>query len=121
MKQDSASQNAQPHSLEEMRNQIDQIDKQIVTLFEERMAVSRSIAAYKKQHQLEIRDADREAAVLESRAGLTQDPDLVPAVKRLFTCLMYLSREAQESQLCMNPAAVKSAEDTVDKTSSPGV
>ena len=40
--------------LKELRDQIDQIDIQIQDLFEQRMDVVKSVAAYKKQHQLPV-------------------------------------------------------------------
>ena len=38
-------------SLEELRTQIDGIDKKMLELFQQRMEVSKQIAAYKQQHQ----------------------------------------------------------------------
>ena len=42
------------------RREIDKIDDQIVDLFAQRMAVAKEIAAYKKAHNLPIRDGGRE-------------------------------------------------------------
>ena len=50
--------------LKELRGKIDSIDAQLVDLFKQRMAVSRDIAAYKKEHSLPTLDAGRERALL---------------------------------------------------------
>jgi len=60
--------------LSQCRAEIDAIDRQIVALFEQRMQVSRDVAAYKHAHQINILDASREQAVLQSRADMTHDP-----------------------------------------------
>ena len=86
-------------SLEEMRKAIDCIDTELVRLFEARMRVSHEIACYKQAQHLQVLDAGREETVLKSRAAMVSDPSLIPAVIRLFTCIMSLSREAQHQVL----------------------
>ena len=60
------------------RQQIDEIDKQITVLLEERMKVVAAVAAYKKAHRMPVLDATREAAVLDKVAVFTSDKLLVP-------------------------------------------
>ena len=50
--------------LQTCRSEISQIDEQIVSLFQKRMALSREIALYKKENRLPIYDSERERAVL---------------------------------------------------------
>ena len=88
--------NASP-SLPEMREAIDRIDEEIVRLFEARMEQSRKIARYKQIHHLDVLDAGREEAVLKNRAAMVRDPLLAPAARKLFTCIMAISREAQHT------------------------
>ena len=54
------------------RQQIDEIDKQITALLEERMKAVAAVAAYKKAHRMPVLDASREAAVLDKVAALLQ-------------------------------------------------
>lgn len=82
-------------SLDESRKAIDRIDTQIVRLFAERMQQSRIIAEYKKAHSLPILNAEREAAVLQSRAEMTDDPHLSADIKALFKEIMRLSKDEQ--------------------------
>ena len=85
--------------LSQCRAEIDAIDRQIVALFEQRMQVSRDVAAYKHAHQINILDTSREHAVLQSRADMTHDPVFKQPVIDLYTELMRLSREEQRRYL----------------------
>jgi len=83
------------NTLEACRAEIDEIDAQLVRLFEQRMRVSRDVAAYKQAHRMDILDASREQAVLDSRAAqVTEDALRMPA-RKFFSALMRLSREEQ--------------------------
>ena len=86
-------------SLEECRAALDAADRQIVRLFEERMMISREVAAYKLAHDLPVLDRSREEAVLDSRAGMLADPYWAPSVRELYECIMALSRAEQERLL----------------------
>ena len=46
--------------LKDYRKQMDEIDDQLVALFQRRMEVSSGIAQYKKEHGMQIYDAGRE-------------------------------------------------------------
>ena len=45
--------------INELRNRIDEIDKEIARLFEERMGISSEILKYKMEHALPIEDLER--------------------------------------------------------------
>lgn len=51
--------------LEECRQQIDEIDSQIIALFEKRMDVVKEVSLYKLENNIPILDASREALMLE--------------------------------------------------------
>ena len=53
------------NELEQARAQINELDAEMAQLFERRMKACGVIAAYKKEHGLSIRDAAREAALIE--------------------------------------------------------
>ena len=53
------------NKLEENRQLINEIDKKIVELFEQRMLISKEIALYKKENNLPIFDEQREKEVLK--------------------------------------------------------
>lgn len=52
----------EPHEekIAELRGQIDEIDRQLIELFERRMDVAREIGAVKREHNLGIRNERRE-------------------------------------------------------------
>ena len=59
-------------SLQPIREEIDRIDEQIISLFVHRMEQSRKVAAYKQEHGMEIFNPRREEEVLcsvEEKAG----------------------------------------------------
>ena len=50
--------------LQNLRTQIDQIDRHIVELFRQRMDVTRRVGLYKAEHGLPVLDQERERQVL---------------------------------------------------------
>ena len=81
--------------LQQCRAEIDRLDRQIVALFEERMAVCREVGAYKVAHHLPVLDEERERQVLQAKAELLQDAGLRPQVITLFETIMAGSRSLQ--------------------------
>ncbi|HIS64568.1 MAG TPA: chorismate mutase [Candidatus Avoscillospira avistercoris] len=81
--------------LQQCRAEIDRLDRQIVALFEERMAVCREVGAYKVAHHLPVLDEERERQVLQAKAELLQDAGLRPQVIALFETIMAGSRSLQ--------------------------
>ena len=85
--------------LVELRLELDQLDREIVSLFERRMGISRQVAQYKLAHDLPVLDTSREAQVIASREAMLTDGALAPAVRILYETIMALSREEQEKWL----------------------
>ena len=85
--------------LAELRLELDQLDREIVALFERRMAVSRQVALYKHAHGLPVLDQAREAQVIASRAAMLADESLTPALRALYETIIALSRAEQEACL----------------------
>ena len=85
--------------IKECRAQLDEIDAQLIKLFEQRMSVAKEIAAYKHANHMTIFDAAREQEVLISRANQAQDEMIKPSVMELFKELMRLSRQEQRRYL----------------------
>ena len=81
--------------LSQCRAELDAIDRQLVALFEERMRVSRDVALYKHANHMNILDASREDAVLQSRAAMIGEDALRQPTMALFREIMRLSREEQ--------------------------
>ncbi len=81
--------------LEDLRRQLDAVDREIVTLFEKRMGVAGQIGQYKLERGLPVLDTSREEAVLASRAAMCQNETLKKDVQALYERIMALSREKQ--------------------------
>ena len=56
--------------IDDYRNRIDEIDKEITKLFEERMDTVINIANYKKDNNLPIFNRDREDEVIEKNIDI---------------------------------------------------
>ena len=81
-------------SMEEYRSQINDIDKEIVRLYTERMEVVKSIGKYKKENNLPVKDSRREKELLEKiteMAGDEYDND----IRSLYSLMFELSRSNQ--------------------------
>ena len=84
--------------LGELRQQIDQIDRQIFSLFAERARVSEGVAAYKREHGLRVFDPARERQKAASAAAAAPE-DLATYAQVLMELLMEASRSRQHALL----------------------
>ncbi|MCD7918691.1 MAG: chorismate mutase [Clostridiales bacterium] len=104
--------------LDELRKEIDAIDRQIVPLYEQRMRVSRQVGEYKLKNDKAILDPGREQEVLTAKAALVEDKALRPYVVALYEQIMAQSRMIQTKLLGgWNPAkerAYKEYHEAVD-------
>ena len=60
--------------LDKIRENINSIDEQMAQLFQERMEMSRQVAAFKKDRGLSIRDAERERELIDRNRRSIRDP-----------------------------------------------
>lgn len=81
-----------------LRREIDEIDAEILKLFEKRMRTSEDIGAYKAANDLPIYDADRERAVLRDRLSRA-DERYVSVSEQFLHCMMDLSKQLQERDM----------------------
>ncbi|MCH4168866.1 MAG: chorismate mutase [Streptococcaceae bacterium] len=85
--------------IQNIRQEIDQIDCELVTLLEKRMDAVVKIAEYKKNTGKAIFDGDREKEVLKKIANLVQNEVHRDTVVRTFEDIMKNSRNFQEQVL----------------------
>lgn len=81
--------------LRELRDQIDQIDRQMVALFEQRMSVVCRVAEFKREQGMPILQRYREKIVLEKAKSLLKNKDYEQVLESFMTHLMSLSRIQQ--------------------------
>ena len=86
-------------AMDEYRQQINAIDTQMASLFEQRMEVCRKVGAYKMEHALPVKDAGREAAIFERGSSLIKDPALVPYYVTFQRQVIDISCQIQERMM----------------------
>ena len=83
--------------LQQLRDKIDSIDRQMAALFEQRMHCVNRISRVKVRLGLPVRDPEREAAMAENGLRYISDETLHPLYARFLSGLTSLSREYQET------------------------
>ncbi len=86
----------------ELRRQIDEIDSEIVALYERRMDVSRQVAEYKISTGKKVFDKQREMEKLAAVKSLTHNEFNSHGVEELFEQIMSMSRKLQYRLLAEN-------------------
>ena len=81
--------------LKELRVQIDEIDRQMVELFDRRMRIAAGVAAYKKENGLPILDEKRENEVIERNSAFVEDEVLKEYYIDYLKNVMSVSRSYQ--------------------------
>ncbi|WP_455717023.1 bifunctional chorismate mutase/prephenate dehydratase [Anaerosporobacter sp.] len=95
------------------REDIDRIDKQIISLFEERMEIAKNVAEYKISVGKKVYDKQREEEKLETLGALASNEFNKIAAKELFSQIMSISRKLQYT-LVKSESIAKSFE-AIDK------
>ena len=85
-------------SLEEIRGQIDQIDRQMVDLFKARMEAAAQVAEYKREKGLPVLDAGRERALL-GKIGDEAGEDLADYAQSMYWTILAASRSYQNGKM----------------------
>lgn len=81
--------------LDGYRKSIDEIDKKLTELFEERMKIVLKVGEYKKKNNLPIFDANRENQVIQKNLGYLKNKDYSKETKTFFTRIMEISRDLE--------------------------
>ena len=85
--------------LEEYRKEIDDIDSQLIKLFERRMDVATKVGKYKLENNLPVFNGVREAEVIQKNVDRLNNKEYAPYAKNYFNYIMGLSRELQHKIL----------------------
>ncbi len=83
----------------ELRGKLDEIDENIVALYERRMDICRQVAEYKISTGKKVLDRQREQEKLAKVKSLTQDEFYKKGVEELFEQIMSMSRKLQYRML----------------------
>lgn len=85
--------------LDEARQNINKIDVEMASLFEQRMKAASEVAKYKKENGLQIFDAVREKEILNKNVNLIQDTELQPYYLQYLQSVMDISKRYQHKLL----------------------
>lgn len=85
--------------MEEIRKQIDDIDRQMAALYTRRMALARQVAEYKYNHNEKIYDPIREDRVIEKNLAYLEDPGLAEKYEAFLHFVMDQSKAVQRDQI----------------------
>ncbi|GAA0747209.1 prephenate dehydratase [Clostridium oceanicum] len=102
------------NKLNELRNKIDDIDKKLIDLFEERMNIAKDIGAYKKENNIAIFNGEREKEVLQKNVNRLKDKNLKLYAEEFFQNTMSISRKYQGDKI-LNKNLAKEKEDKIYK------
>ena len=84
--------------LNQLRDQIDEIDKKITELFEQRMDLSKQVAHVKKENEIGILSAKREEEVIQKNISYLRNKDYRFVLEGFYRNLMNLSKLIQNEQ-----------------------
>lgn len=96
------------NELEACRKEIDEIDKELVELFERRMNVAVRVAEYKKKNNLPIFNEAREKQVIEKNIENLKNKEYANLTRIFFNNLMELSRSLQDKLILKKSEVIKS-------------
>ena len=85
--------------LDIIRQEIDQIDDQIVKLLEERMHLVEGVVAYKKASGKPILDTKREAIIFEKVRSRVEDKRYQETIVATFSDILKRSRDYQDQNI----------------------
>ena len=83
--------------LKKLRAEIDDIDKQIVILIENRMKVSVKVGKLKKENNIPVFDAKREKELIEEKIKLLKNKDLSNLIITIYNDIMSVSKSLQKN------------------------
>lgn len=83
--------------LQHLRDQLDDIDGQIVHLYEKRMDICREVAEYKIENGKQVLDKEREKSKLQTLKAMASNDFYRHGVEELFEQIMSMSRKLRIS------------------------
>ena len=101
--------------LDEIRSQIDEVDNELVALFNKRMALSAQVADYKKANNLPVYVPSREREILQevaTKAG----PEMANYTRVLYSMIFELSRSYQSKRNTEATSLYQNITNSIDNT-----
>ena len=86
-------------NLEDIRSEIDILDKEFAELFEKRFHLVKEVIDYKVENRLPILDEGREKEIIEKNTNYVEDLDLQKHFRKVYSYMIEISRAYQEEIL----------------------
>lgn len=102
-------------SIEQLRNEIDSIDKKLVNLFVKRMGVAAQVADYKRENGKPVLDPERERMLLQKVSDLAGE-DMESQTRILYQLILSLSRSYQSHLLGLDSTLTDRIANAIDTT-----
>ena len=81
-------------TLEQYRQQLNEIDKELIKLLEKRFEISKQIGVWKKQNNKPVEDLERERQIIENKLQQSQLPK--EFIEELFQLIFKQSKKMQK-------------------------
>ncbi len=78
--------------LKALRQQIDEIDDQLMALLDKRFKLSKAVGIYKQQHNVPVLHTDRETDIYNK----TSKYSAYPQIKNVYKCILTNSKDIQK-------------------------
>lgn len=85
--------------LDNIRDEIDEVDKELTELFEKRMGLVRKVADYKKKNDLPVLNSKREKEVIAKNVLYLKDKEFSKVLEAFFINLMNVSKALEENEI----------------------
>jgi chorismate mutase/prephenate dehydratase len=105
------------HELNDLRIRINDIDKNMVRLFEERLNIVSEVASYKKRNKLKVFDPEREKEVIKRAASYLENRNHEKYLTAFMDELMTISRQYQIGILQDDVTAIEEKEPSIKENS----
>ena len=102
--------------LKDVREQIDQLDRELVELFVRRMNCSAQVAEYKRNHHMQVLDPARERALLDKVSELAGE-EFEEYTRTLYSTILSLSRSYQHTRLSVESPLYREIVSALENTS----
>ena len=89
-------------NLEEVRTEINEIDKELVRLIEKRMTQVVLVGEYKMKKNIPVLDSKREEIVLKKVSSLVKNKSFDNSIVEIFQAMMTTAKKYQEQMIKEN-------------------
>ncbi|NLK44987.1 MAG: prephenate dehydratase [Tissierellia bacterium] len=93
--------------LEDVREEIDKVDKVLTQQFEKRMELVTEVFKYKIKNNIKILNSTREGEIIRKNTDLLKNKDLEPYLKEFFIKILDLSKSFQNHEINQAKSQIK--------------